>query len=64
MAGWITYEPSDEDPAVQIVPERDLCDHDLIGFDCLCGPSVDFSEGLPIVTHHSLDGREASEARS
>jgi hypothetical protein len=44
----------------------DLIEHDTDGGDCVCGPEEtpvvrdDGSIGW-LVTHHSLDGREASE---
>lgn len=51
---------------VHIYPPFDLIRHDLEGEDCICGPDVipveryDGSMGW-MVSHHSLDGREASE---
>jgi hypothetical protein len=60
----LVYEPDDDDPNVQIVPVHDaVLVHDREGFDCLCGPRVDFTEATPIVIHHSLEGREQYEAR-
>lgn len=43
-----------------VVPVDDLVDHDL-NDDCVCGPTITFEEGAPVVVHHSLDGREATE---
>lgn len=49
-----------------VVPVDDLIEHDTDGGDCVCGPEEtpvkrdDGSIGW-LVTHHSLDGREASE---
>jgi hypothetical protein len=58
MSGWEVYDVG----AVQVVPEQgsDEVLHDLDS-DCICGPDVDFSGLRPLVTHHSLDGREANE---
>lgn len=52
------------DQVVHFVPVNDLVDHEVEG--CVCGPTreiVDYgpaSHGL-VVTHYSLDGREAHE---
>lgn len=51
---------------VHVLPMRDLMEHEDVGADCLCGPTVqpverdDGSFGWLII-HHSLDGREANE---
>ncbi len=51
---------------VHVLPVADLIDHESVGEDCPCGPTVepvpsgDGSMGW-LVTHHSLDGREARE---
>jgi hypothetical protein len=54
---------------IHVVPVNDLIEHDTDGGDCICGPDhiyIDpetgdpFSSG-PIVSHHSLDGRELTE---
>lgn len=58
---WLTDSAGDE---VHVVPVADVYEH--ADRDCLCGPRVeavfrdDGSNGW-LVTHHSLDGREASE---
>lgn len=63
-AGW-RYGVA-EDDAVHVEPVGDLVDHEV--YDCLCGPLVepvkreDGSVGW-LVTHSSLDNREASEGR-
>lgn len=50
-----------------VVPRGDLVEHDTNGSDCVCAPRVepvqrdDGSYGW-LVTHHSLDGRELTEA--
>ena len=49
-----------------VYPTNDLLEHDTATDDCLCGPAM---EAVPredgsmgwLITHHSLDGREASE---
>lgn len=51
---------------VHVLPVNDLIEHDGEGQDCPCGPDVeavfaeDGSNGW-LITHHSLDGREARE---
>lgn len=54
---------------VQVVPISDLVEHDTsveTGEECLCGPAIepvqrpDGSNGW-LISHHSLDGREANE---
>ena len=51
---------------VHTYPVGDLVEHETDGGDCVCGPTVkpaprdDGSIGW-LITHHSLDGREASE---
>lgn len=51
---------------VHVLPVDDLIEHDDVGDGCACGPTVeavfreDGSNGW-LITHHSLDGREASE---
>lgn len=58
----------DHGHSVHVEPVRDLYPHDLATLDCLCGPSVRWSDPdtgnayqRPLVVHHSLDGREATE---
>lgn len=51
---------------VHVLPNNDLIEHEDEGDDCPCGPTLepvpceDGSMGW-VVTHHSLDGREANE---
>jgi hypothetical protein len=45
---------------VHVVPVDDHIDHDTETLDCICGPAIEFHE-RPLVTHASLDGREARE---
>lgn len=51
---------------VHVSPSGDLIEHDTSGDDCACGPTTipvesrDGSVGW-VVSHHSLDGREAKE---
>lgn len=56
------------DGTVHVAPINDLIEHELVGFDCPCGPSVEFIDpetgdphDSPLVGHHSLDGREKWE---
>lgn len=52
---------------VHVYPVNDLVEHDTYGEDCVCGPTSipvqrdDGSFGW-VISHHSLDGREAHEA--
>lgn len=51
---------------VHVYPNNDLIDHDTDGGDCPCGPTpepVFDADGACgwVITHHSLDGREAHE---
>jgi hypothetical protein len=58
----IAVEPDE----LHIVPQNDLIDHDA-SVECICGPVVDrvldayLSEGLKIILHMALDGREFIE---
>ena len=53
---------------VHVLPLGDLVEHDA-NCDCICGPDVEYIDpdtgitypGGPVVTHHSLDGREQNE---
>lgn len=56
MSRWQVHDLA----AVHVTPIDDAIDHDF-DMDCICGPDVEFTEGRPLVSHHSLDGREASE---
>lgn len=44
-----------------VMPRGDLVAHEA-DEDCICGPDAEFVEGGIVFTHHSLDGREDSEA--
>ena len=52
---------------VHVVPCGDLIEHELDGDECVCGPDVEYfrEDGtaflVPLITHHSLDGREQFE---
>ncbi len=51
---------------VHVFPINDLIEHDSEGDDCLCGVTVEPVPGDDgymgwLITHHSLDGREAGE---
>lgn len=51
---------------VHVYPINDLTDHDTNSDECACGPTTepvradDGSIGW-LITHHSLEGREANE---
>lgn len=51
---------------VHTIPVDDLIEHDTSGEGCVCGPTVERVESPNgdgwLVVHHSLDGRELSEA--
>lgn len=59
----IVLPPSE---TIHVEPVNDPIEHDTSGGDCVCGPTTtpvereDGSMGW-VVTHHSLDGREAHE---
>ena len=57
--GWEVYDGRE----VHVIPKQgsDGITHDL-DMDCVCGPAIEFHE-RPLVTHHSLDGREQGEGR-
>ena len=67
MSRWLAQEAS---YGACVVPLNDVVAHDNAGEDaderCVCGPTWDPVEqtggGIGwILTHHSLDGREATE---
>jgi len=45
---------------VHVLPIDDLIEHEATE-DCPCGPDTEFVSGGAVITHHSLDGREALE---
>jgi hypothetical protein len=50
-------------------PVNDLIEHDTVSDDCVCGPGmrpVRQNDGSItwVITHHSLDGREAKEPQT
>lgn len=53
---------------IHCLPTGDLIEHDEVGEDCACGPTVepverpDGSYGW-LISHNSLDGRERFEAK-
>lgn len=65
MSGWQTDRSTDNANEVHVVPRDDLVAH-VRSDDCACGPTTepvqreDGSYGY-LITHHSLDHREASE---
>lgn len=51
---------------VHVYPIGDLIEHDTDSDDCVCGPTTEHVPGDDggdgwVITHHSLDGREAHE---
>ena len=50
---------------VHVYPVNDLIEHELEGEACVCGPVLEYVEGEEgdgwLVSHASLDGREARE---
>lgn len=63
-AGWLV-DWSDVDDGVHVIPLGDVIDHDHTD-DCVCGPTSELQANADapdvwLVTHHSLDGREATE---
>ena len=51
---------------IHVLPTNDLIEHEDEGTDCPCGPTsepVFDADGACgwVITHHSLDGREANE---
>ena len=53
-------------PSVHVYPANDLIEHVTDSDECACGPTsepVERDDGSTgwLVTHHSLDGREANE---
>lgn len=64
-ARWAVYVRDTEDE-VHVSPLNDLVEHEFDGAECACGPDAEChtQEDGPDVwlyTHHSLDGREATE---
>lgn len=50
---------------VHVLPVGDLIEHDDVGDDCVCGPTVECVPGDRgdgwLIIHNSLDGRERNE---
>ena len=47
---------------LEVVPLADVVDH-TPGPSCMCWPALEIHPGgLTLVVHHSMDGREATEA--
>lgn len=65
---WAVY---DEDTGVHVLPLSDHIEHQLDG-ECICGPDIEWTdpdtdetyENGPLITHHSLDGREHAEVEA
>jgi hypothetical protein len=66
--GW-DIEHQESMGHVHISPREDLMQHELTGDCCTCGPKVEYvppcedceTPGGYLITHRSLDGREALE---
>ena len=59
---WRCHTTIRQDGTVHVWPEDDLIEHDLDG-PCVCGAAREWiTANSVLVTHHSLDGRELSEA--
>ncbi len=64
---WLAIAEPHDPHTVHVIPLDDLTEHDDMGTDCVCGPSLEFvgkaGDGSDawLVTHHSLDGREQHE---
>lgn len=71
LLGRLSRKPwalHDHPNAVHVEPVRDWIRHDLDSLDCVCGPTVTWSDretgeafARPLVVHFSLDGRENNE---
>jgi hypothetical protein len=67
FGGFVSSEGQVREDTVHVFPVNDLIAHETAGDTCICGPATepverdDGSYGWLIV-HHSLDGREESEA--
>jgi len=43
-----------------VYPVNDIAEHALGGFECECGPEIDFENN--IIIHNAFDGRDLIEA--
>lgn len=65
---WLVLE-SAERMSVNVLPIEDVVRHDEDD-GCICGPDVQYVDvdgtafRVPMITHHSLDGRELIESDS
>lgn len=48
--------------SIHVMPRADVVAHQP-NDACVCGPQQEYHDGGWVVIHHSLDGREQSEAR-
>lgn len=60
---WASH--TDTRGPVHVWPLADLIAHDTDTLDCICGPDLEWVDPktgeahvVPLVSHHSLDGRE------
>jgi len=56
--GWITMNPCEHDDSVQVFPPNDTREHVLRGGACWCEKQIIFDNGVRIVKHQAVDGRE------
>jgi hypothetical protein len=60
---WITVEA--DDGSIHVEPIEDDVGHSR-SESCICGPTMQFGDdegvySVPLIIHHSLDGRENNE---
>ena len=59
---WRSDAEVQADGTAHVWPEDDLVEHALTGVGCPCGPRAEEQpNGVVLVVHHSLDGREQHE---
>lgn len=62
MSAWEVDLDVQPDVLLHVWPTGDLIEHETDGAACPCGPALEeHGNGVVMVTHHSLDGREAHE---
>lgn len=63
MPGWRVDLEVQPDSTLHVWPDLEQhLEHDLTGGACICGPALkEQANGVVLVTHHSLDGRELHE---
>ena len=59
---WCVDDDVQSDNTLHVWPLDDSVTHELDGTRCVCLPALEEqANGVVMVTHHSLDGRELSE---